>query len=221
MLLLHADVLIKTIVSYRYTTHHAHCFLEDPRLNPDDFVRAHLDRENADWDKLYEHYDAAVDWPTVAFYKDLYKKYPNAKFILTIRSADPWYKSVKNTVHLASVQTKDFGPDHPLYSFGSMCKAVTFDGALADPVRFSDEEAIKKLFTDHNEEVKKTIPADQLYIMELGSGWEGLCKFLGKEVPKESYPNSNSTSEFQKRVAEVSESKEITADSTKVAAAST
>lgn len=86
-----------------------------------------------------------------------------------------------------------------------MCKTVIFDGVLSDPEKFKDEEAIKKLYLDHIEDVKKTVPADRLYIMELGSGWEGLCKFLGKEVPKEPYPRSNSTNNFQKRVAVVYE----------------
>lgn len=133
------------------------------------------------------------------------KKYPSAKVLLTVRDADSWYKSIRNTLHLISIRREDMTPDHPLYSFSVMCKTVIFDGVLSDPEKFKDEEAIKKLYLDHIEDVKKTVPADRLYIMELGSGWEGLCKFLGKEVPKEPYPRSNSTNNFQKRVAVVYE----------------
>lgn len=83
-----------------------------------------------------------------------------------------------------------------------MCKTVTFDGALYDIQKFRDKEGIIKLFEDHNAEVKRVIPAKQLYVMELGSGWDGLCKFLEKDVPKMPYPKSNSTAEFQTRVDE-------------------
>jgi hypothetical protein len=192
--------------------------MEDPTLNPDDFTAAALDRKNADWDKLYENYNAAVDWPTVSFYKELFQKYPDAKVILTVRSADSWYKSVKNTVHLASIQLKGMTEDHPIYPFARMCRTVTFNGELSDPEKFKDEEAIKKLYLDHIEDVKKTIPAEQLYIMELGSGWEGLCTFLGKDVPKEPYPNSNSTHEFQKKITTMSENLGTSTELNKAAA---
>lgn len=40
--------------------------------------------------------------------------------------------------------------------------------------------------------------ADRLLVMELGvDGWEKLCAFLGKEVPDEPYPKSNSRQEFE------------------------
>lgn len=48
-------------------------------MNPADFYNAYIDRKNAEWDKLYEKYDTAVDWPTVTFYKDLLQQYPDAK----------------------------------------------------------------------------------------------------------------------------------------------
>ena len=188
---------IKLYSHPRYKTHHAKCFLEDPTLNPDDFTAAHLDKDNADWDKLYERFDAAVDWPTVGYYKHLLKKYPDAKVILTIRSADSWYESIRDTV-VHSFVNHQIQPDHPHYAFSNMCRIVTFDGAVADPEQFNQVDKMKKMFNDHNDEVKRVVPADQLYVMPLGSGWEDLCKFLGKEVPKEPYPRSNSKEAFRK-----------------------
>jgi hypothetical protein len=174
------------------------CFWEDPTLNPDDFYHAYLDRKNADWDKLYENYDAAVDWPTVSFYKELLARYPDAKVILTVRSADSWYKSVKNTIHKAALKASNVPPNHPMHSFNRMARTVCLGGRISDPEKFSDEETLKRLFLEHIEEVKMNVPADQLYVMELGEGWDGLCKFLEKEMPKEPYPNCNSTNEFSK-----------------------
>lgn len=176
------------------------CFMEDPKQNPDDFYEAYVNREQADWDKIYKGYSAAVDWPTVTFYKDLFVKYPDAKFLLTVRSADSWYKSVKNTIHQTANFFEDAEPGSRMSKLVRMISKVVLDGRLVDKEAFLDEEAMKKEFLDHIEEVKRVIPADQLLVMELGEGWERMCKFLGKDVPSEPYPSVNSTEDFKKMV---------------------
>lgn len=155
-----------------------------------------MDKENADWDKLYEFYDAAVDWPTVDFYKELHQKYPDMKIILTVRSPESWYESVKSALHYSFTKPRNIVPGSRREAFFKMCTVIPFDGLLGDPKHFDDKEMIIKLFNDHNEEVKRVIPASHLYVMELGSGWEGLCKFLGKDIPNEPYPRTNSSKEF-------------------------
>ena len=40
-------------------------FFEDPTQRFEKFYNAYQDKEHADYDKLYENYDAAVDWPSV------------------------------------------------------------------------------------------------------------------------------------------------------------
>jgi hypothetical protein len=37
-------------------------------------------------------YTATVFWPSIAVWKDLMEKYPNAKIILTLRDGESWYK---------------------------------------------------------------------------------------------------------------------------------
>lgn len=118
--------------------------------------------------------------------------------ILTVRTADSWYTSIKNTIHKAAGEAKSFPEDHPMYRFARMACITPIDGKIADPVTFNGEEAIKKLFLAHIEDVKKTVPAEKLYVMELGEGWDGIWKFLGKEVPKVPYPSGNSTNQFAK-----------------------
>lgn len=173
-------------------------FYEDPDLNPDDFCEAYKHRDQADWDKIYENYDAAVDWPTVTFYKDLLMRYPEAKVLLTVRSAESWYRSVKNTIHKVSMAGMKVPADHPMARFRKMASTIVLDGLIANEELFSDEEKIKQMYLDHIEDVKKNVPVQQLLIMELGEGWTRLCNFLGKEIPNEPYPNSNSTEAFEK-----------------------
>src|SRR5436190_15849029 len=40
----------------------------------------------ADWGAIYAGFGSAVDWPTAAFFRELVKAYPSAKFILTHRN---------------------------------------------------------------------------------------------------------------------------------------
>lgn len=142
--------------------------------------------------------------PSVAFIDRLMVEYPDAKFILTIRDADSWYKSVKNTIW--QVQHKTRKQDEPedlpqeMRDQFEMIRTIVLDGAFDDLDRFLDEERIKGIYNAHNEWVKKNIPSDRLLIMELGEGWERLCKFLDKPVPSEPYPRVNSTDEFKRMI---------------------
>jgi hypothetical protein len=70
--------------------------------------------EEADWDKLYENYNAAVDVPTWLWYKNLIRKYPNAKVILTVRDPESWYTSMKNFISIRTDPKNRVGWGRPL-----------------------------------------------------------------------------------------------------------
>ena len=175
------------------------CSMYQQDLNPEMFVEAYKHPERpVDWDILYEGFDAACDWPTVSFLDPLLKKYSNAKVVLTVRDADSWYKSFKNTIY--KLDDKFTGNmDHRKRTL-DMERAIVLDGAWTDPERFNDEEAIKAMFTRNIEWVKQNVPKERLLIFELGEGWDRLCRFLNKPVPNEPYPHSNSTQDFNKTI---------------------
>jgi hypothetical protein len=173
----------------------------DPEQNVDDFTNAADNNGEADWDRIYNKYSAAVDHPTCHFYKELMAKYPDAKVILTVRSAESWYKSVKKTIYAQHNDPRFVTPEFE--RFKRMTDRVALDGVLTDPKRFEKEDEVMKMFTDHNEEVKHYVPADRLYVMQLGEGWEGVCKFLGKDIPDVPYPKSNSTEAFGDNVEKI------------------
>ncbi|MEM7348031.1 MAG: sulfotransferase family protein, partial [Chloroflexota bacterium] len=52
-----------------------------------------------DWDKIFEGYQATVDWPGCAYYKELMEQYPEAKVLLTVRDPDSWYDSALETIY--------------------------------------------------------------------------------------------------------------------------
>jgi hypothetical protein len=45
------------------------------------------------------------------------------------------------------------------------------------------------------------VPSERLLVYKLGSGWEPLCRFLGKDVPRGvEFPRVNETEELKERV---------------------
>ncbi len=45
-----------------------------------------------------------------------------------------------------------------------------------------------------------TIAPERLLTYDVAEGWQPLCQFLGVPVPKDAFPRTNSTAEFQTRV---------------------
>ncbi|KAI8889111.1 hypothetical protein K501DRAFT_239453 [Backusella circina FSU 941] len=179
-----------------YKTMHHKNFVYDSTLDPDLFLKAHCNREDADWDKVYEKYDAAVDLPTWLWYKDLMKKYPDAKIILTMRDPDSWYKSVSKIAKDFKETGESANATERLQRIMEFTNVVLNDYPLTNRANIGDEELTKKGYIKHNEDVIEHVPPERLLMMELGEGWERLCAFLGKEVPSVPYPNVNNLNEF-------------------------
>lgn len=135
--------------------------------------------------------------PTCLFLDRLVEKYPDAKFILTVRSPDSWCESMKNTILAAKtmLDSSDLPPHR--VKLNELREVMVLDGVPKNEDGSYDDEELKKFFLKHIEWAKSIIPQDRLLIMELGDGWEKLCPFLGKEIPSEPYPHSNSTAEMR------------------------
>ena len=145
--------------------------------------------EPLDWEKIFGSYQAAVDWPTTAFYKELMKVYPHAKVLLTIRDPEKWYESTMNTLY-PTVDTPE--PSPIMRMAAKLIWEQTFDG------NFEDRRYAIEVFKRHNEEVKKHVPPERLLVYEVNEGWKPLCEFLGVEIPEEKpFPHLNDTEAFK------------------------
>jgi hypothetical protein len=164
-------------------------------LDPDLYVQASYNRAEADWDKLYENYTAAVDTPTWIWWKELMEKYPDAKVILTMRDPDSWYKSMQRILLQRQAMLKNTVPNEFYQKRIDMTDVILKKSELLNPETFVDEEYTKALYLKHYQEVMEKVPEEKLLVMELGEGWDRLCKFLGKEVPEVPYPNLNTKDE--------------------------
>ncbi|MEE4235227.1 MAG: sulfotransferase [Anderseniella sp.] len=78
---------------------------------------------------------------------------------------------------------------------GKLIPQDVFDG------RLNDRGHAVAVFKAHADEVKAAIPRERLLVYETVSGWAPQCDFLGVAEPDEPYPLTNSTREFQERVA--------------------
>ncbi len=151
-----------------------------------------LSPQATDWDIILDGYQSTVDWPACAFYKELMAAYPQAKVILTVRDPDKWYQSARETIYPFFKQSPNwFGWFAPNYrAMKKMVSAVVWDGTFQG--RFEEAEYAKSVFTQHIEDVKSSVPADQLLVMEVTEGWTPLCQFLDLPVPKdEPFPRVN------------------------------
>jgi hypothetical protein len=150
----------------------------------------------ADWRAIYNGYPSAVDWPTAGFFRELYRAYPAAKFVLTHRSAENWADSFGGTIYQLLAARDQAPPEKREWL--AMAAGVIAKSGFPPGL---DRAALIKAFVAHNEAVKATIPASQLLVYEVKEGWGPLCRFLGVPVPAEDFPRTNNRAEFWDRVA--------------------
>ena len=133
---------------------------------------------------------------------ELIEAYPDAKVVISQRDFEKWYTSYSNTVGkrvkswklfaLGFVDPFFLGKWNPMV--GAMMAGLFGDKGI------SDKENMREKYNALHDEVRRVVPKDRLLEYHLGDGWGPLCKFLGKEVPKESFPFVNETAEFEERV---------------------
>ncbi len=129
----------------------------------------------ADWNTVFAGYQATVDWPSCAFYKELLQVYPEAKVLLTVRDPEQWYESVRSTIYDVSRRRL---PDSPhAQMVNTLIWERTFDGKL------EDKDYAIAVFRRHIEEVKQHVSPEKLLVYDVKERWEPLCAFLGVEVP--------------------------------------
>lgn len=116
------------------------CFFADPNFDYNGFYHAYKHRDEADWYKLIADYDAVTDFSAATFYYDLHKKYPDAKVILNVRSADSWYNSVKNALFQTITQLPEAKEGTQLFDILRLCSMVCLDDKVFNPEYFLKEE---------------------------------------------------------------------------------
>lgn len=151
-----------------------------------------------DWESLFEGYQAAVDWPASAYYKELLSAYPDAKMILSVRNPERWHESTVSTIYQVNQRfgrVLQFIPGAGRF-FSGINKIIwngIFHGQLEDKAYSIN------VFNQHIEEVKRTVPSENLLIFEARQGWAPLCAFLNVPVPEgKPYPHINDSARIKR-----------------------
>jgi hypothetical protein len=161
--------------------------------------------QTIDWDSLLEEYQAIVDFPGCRHYQELMTYYPEAKVILTVRDPETWYESSRDTILEAGPKSFQKLMTIIFQPFSSRLRKIMrivhlnrdywqhiFEG------RLEDKSYVMRVFNQHIDEVKQTVPSERLLVYQVKEGWEPLCRFLGKPVPEgKSFPNLNKRSSFK------------------------
>lgn len=157
------------------------------------------------WEEIFDGFDSTLDWPGVAFWRELVEAYPDARVVLTVRDPYRWHRSMDATILRALRQARHpvLGPlmrlggrlRPDMGAFFEMTERLvlrrSFRGDLG-----GGAERFARLFDEHTAEVIATVPADRLLVFEVADGWKPLCDFLGTTPPDEPFPHVNDQQEF-------------------------
>jgi hypothetical protein len=122
-----------------------------------------------------DEYEAFQDNPWPLLFKEFDKRYPNCKFILTLRNEDKWINSAVN--HFGEKHTEMrrwiYGIGHPL----------------------GNEQLYLKKYKNHNTEVQNYFTGREHDLLivdwEDKSEWKTICEFLNEPVPNKAFPHLN------------------------------
>ncbi|HEY4639854.1 MAG TPA: sulfotransferase [Thermoanaerobaculia bacterium] len=131
-----------------------------------------------------EKYETFEDWPWFFLYRELDRRFPNSQFVLTLRKdTDAYVASLKKHHERQGIRRKDFVPPD------------WWNDVFGFPPDQWDYEKSALRYEQHNREVLeyfKNRPDDLLVVCwERGDGWDSLCPFLNKRIPRRPFPHLN------------------------------
>lgn len=160
------------------------------------------------WQEAFEGFQATVDWPGSFFYKKLIDAYPDAKVLLSVRTADSWERSMRKTVWglfygdtlMGDLSSARARVDSQWHGFVEMMKEMWLGSGLIKDA--SDPQLMTSAMERFNEEVRQTVPPERLLVWSVSDGWDPICQFLDLPVPNAPFPHLNDGAEFADRIVD-------------------
>lgn len=171
-----------------------------------------VEKKPPDWEAIFAGYDAVCDGPACFDWEAILAAYPDAKVVLTVRSADGWAKSYTTLQGFVTDRLPwIFGP---LGAIGFTKFSRFLEVAAANKQHFLEHKMkgkskdlpvprsvsdvptpplpeLEQIYHTWVADVKKRCPASKLLVFDVRDGWAPLCAFLEKPVPAQSFPNTN------------------------------
>jgi len=142
-------------------------------------------------------YVATMDLPFALYFEQILEKWPNCKFILTVReNSDVWFKSwdvLTSSITQPTMYASYFVTyvkkleQYIRWLFSVVNNDKTF---LSHPWPLppQNKERAVASYVRHNQHVRDSIPPSHLLEYNVRQGWEPLCTFL--EIPKADCPST-------------------------------
>jgi hypothetical protein len=187
--------------------YHMRDMMADPETSVPQWRKAF--EGDGDWDEIFAGKESTVDWPAAWHWRELMDVYPDAKVLLSVRTADSWVRSMGDTItqifygdtlmhHLARAH---YNVDPGYAAWIDLLTEMNFGeerGAWAGTN--GEPAAMAEAMERWNQTVIDTVPAERLLVWDPKEGWEPLCQFLEVPVPETPLPNVNDTENFQKNL---------------------
>jgi len=165
--------------------------------NPHTFylLALYVNRDYEEIFRMVNYWDAFADgpWGGTDLYVQLYERFPESKFILTIRDAESWYASFEKLITMF-----DLNVDTALASYhanGMYGSAYYFEHIFDIKTLAGNKQKIIDHYNAYNENVSNFFSKVQanfiVFDLFAGDGWEKLCAFLDKEIPNQTFPHAN------------------------------
>ncbi|EEH37613.2 hypothetical protein PAAG_08031 [Paracoccidioides lutzii Pb01] len=140
-----------------------------------------------DYDAFLDDFHVLSDMPVIGFSEEFVDMYPEAKVILVDRDIEKWYHSFSTYVLSAGYTWTVLFIRYMLDPFLAARPATLMVKLEYAMFNASNRAGLyrnaKDTYRRHYAMIRRIVPKERLLEYKLGSGWEPLCKFLGKEVP--------------------------------------
>jgi hypothetical protein len=171
--------------------------------------RRALDGEDI-WEEVFDGFPATVDWPGSFFFKELADFYPDAKVLLSVRDAETWERSMRQTIWglfygdmlIRDLSTARCRVDAKWRGYMEMMEEMWEKSGLISAGSATTSESMQEAMERFNQEVQDTIAPERLLVWSVGDGWEPLCSFLELPVPDTPFPHLNDSKVFAERIVD-------------------
>ncbi|KAL8383100.1 hypothetical protein RB595_006723 [Gaeumannomyces hyphopodioides] len=188
-ILLDGPVHDSGIYAFCGTPQQQHAWLEVMELAPK--AKTVADGKRIDYllATLLEGYSSTMDTPANMLAAEILGVFPDAIVVCTTRDAVPWAVSMYKMADMATTWYTPF--------FASVLPGIwnhsrwyrLHERLIAHRLGYDDfrVESIR----DHEDRLRRVIPAEKLFFYRVSDGWAPLCEILGVPVPDRPFPHQN------------------------------
>ena len=129
--------------------------------------------------------------------------FPEAKVLLSVRDPESWYESARSSIYAVMLagkkgELKGGQETPPSPEAFAMISKLMWEGTFHG--KFEDKAYAIARFEEHNEAVKRRVPAERLVVHEVKEGWKPLAEMLGVPEPETEFPRLNDKVAFREMV---------------------